>query len=65
MSKNITPTNELDEKNKGRIALWLDPEDIQWISEHCCCLEDTSEDEKNRCSRIRFRAKAALHKVNV
>jgi hypothetical protein len=47
----------------GRIALWLDPEDLRWLATRCCCGEDASELEQDRCARVRFRASAALHKA--
>jgi len=65
MSKKIKQTNPSEEKSKGRIALWLDPNDIQWLSQHCCCSDDTKEAEKARCARIRFRTLAAIHKANL
>lgn len=50
------------EKAKGRVALWLDPEDLEWLARHCGCDDTTSADDRERCARIRFRANAALHK---
>ncbi|MDH6136629.1 hypothetical protein P3T37_006060 [Kitasatospora sp. MAA4] len=33
-----------------------------WLARHCCCPVDATEDEKDRCGRIRFRSSVALHK---
>lgn len=65
MNQKIDPTNENEEIDKGRIALWLDPKDIAWLGSHCCCPENAATEITERCSRIRFRAKAALHKSNL
>jgi hypothetical protein len=56
------PTNPQAEAGHGRIALWLDPEDLRWLAEHCCCAEDAPHEATDRCLRLRFRAGAALHK---
>ncbi|MGW7167384.1 hypothetical protein ACWGH3_19170 [Streptomyces sp. NPDC054884] len=50
------------EADKGRVPLWLDPDDLRWLADHCCCPADASDEEKDRCGRLRFRASAALHK---
>jgi hypothetical protein len=60
----ILPTDESQELAKNRIPLWLDPKDLKWLSEHCCCTENASEEEKDMCLRIRFRSSTALHKFN-
>lgn len=62
--KIIVPTNVNEEVNKGRIALWLDPEDIHYLANHCCCGQEVTQEQHDRCMRIRFRAHAALHKSN-
>ncbi|MCX5231380.1 hypothetical protein ABZY16_25120 [Streptomyces sp. NPDC006553] len=59
---DIKLTDPAAERAKGRVALWLDPEDLRRLSSHCCCSEDASEQEREQCGRIRFRASAALHK---
>ncbi|MGW7442039.1 hypothetical protein [Kitasatospora sp. NPDC054795] len=56
------PTNPQVEADRGRIALWLAPADLAWLAKHCGCGVDASEEEKDHCGRIRFRASAALHK---
>jgi hypothetical protein len=42
----------------GRISLWLDPEDLRWLAARCCCGDDATEVERERCARLRFRASA-------
>ncbi|OEJ96278.1 hypothetical protein [Streptomyces thermolilacinus] len=59
---DIEPTDPKAEREKGRVPLWLDPDDLHWLSRHCCCPQDASEEERDRFGRIRFRAGAALHK---
>ncbi len=60
-----TPTEPHSEAAKGRVALWLDPADLEWLSQTCRCPEDASQDEIERCGRIRFRASAALNKAGL
>lgn len=57
------PTATDREAALGRIALWLDPEDLRWLAARCCCGDDATELERERCARLRFRANAALHKA--
>jgi len=59
----IHPTDPERERALGRLALWLDPDDIAWLASHCNCPEDASAQGRDRCARIRFRANAALHKA--
>lgn len=47
----------------GRIALWLDPDDLRWLASRCDCGDDATELDRERCARVRFRASAALHKA--
>jgi hypothetical protein len=63
MSNELIPTDADSEAALGRIALWLDPEDIRWLSQHCCCPHDATDEQRERCGRLRFRARAALHKA--
>ena len=65
MKRPIAPTDPGEEAAEGRVALWLDPEDIDYLARHCCCTQDTDEDQRERCARIRFRANAALHKAGL
>ncbi|MGP4110068.1 hypothetical protein ACTWP5_04010 [Streptomyces sp. 4N509B] len=58
----VVPTNPQAEAAQGRVALWLDSEDLRWLARHCCCPEDASREVRERCDRLRFRASAALHK---
>jgi hypothetical protein len=62
MADQITPTDENREQSMGRVALWLDVEDLRWLSKRCLCSPDTTAEDEQRCSRVRFRARAALHK---
>jgi hypothetical protein len=62
MSKPPTPTDPEQEAAAGRVALWLDPSDLEWLSHHCACAENAADETRERCARIRFRANAALHK---
>jgi len=59
------PTDPAREAALGRIALWLEPEDLRWLAARCRCGDDATEVERERCARIRFRANAALHKAAV
>jgi hypothetical protein len=63
MSRPFKPTDAATEQAKGRIALWLDPEDLRWLSRRCDCPPDAPAEVTERCARIRFRAQAALHKA--
>jgi hypothetical protein len=56
-------TDPSRERDLGRIALWLDPDDLRWLAARCRCDDDATELERERCARIRFRAHAALHKA--
>ena len=63
MSKVITPTNPTQEADNGRIALWLDAKDLEWLASYCACTDATPDLIREHCARIRFRANAALHKA--
>jgi hypothetical protein len=63
MKSDVAPTDPEREAALGRVALWLDVEDLRWLAKHCCCPVDVSEEQRQRCARLRFRAGAALHKV--
>jgi hypothetical protein len=60
-----TPTDPSREAAVGRVALWLDAEDLRWLAARCFCGEDSSEQERDRCASVRFRASAPLHKAAV
>jgi hypothetical protein len=62
IQKEVKPTDIEKEGEKGRIALWLDLVDLEWLSLHCCCADDASQEQKDCCARLRFRSSAALHK---
>lgn len=57
------PTDSDREAAAGRVALWLDREDLAWLASHCACDDSTDQAERDRCARIRFRARAALDKA--
>jgi hypothetical protein len=57
------PTDATYEMEQGRVALWLDPDDLRWLAARCWCDDDTGKEERDRCARVRFRASAALHKA--
>jgi hypothetical protein len=59
------PTDEDAERARGRVALWLDVSDLEWLSQRCDCTADTSEVQHDRCARVRFQARAALHKAGL
>ena len=59
------PTIPKDEAAKGRVALWLDPADLEWLSQTCRCDDNADQAQIERCARIRFRASAALHKAGL
>lgn len=61
MTSNAAPTDEDKERAKGRLALWLKPNDLLWLSQRCGCDDNASIGDKEQCGRIRFRARAALH----
>ncbi|QWP75344.1 hypothetical protein J5226_17190 [Lysobacter sp. K5869] len=69
MANPNEPTNDdaerERERERGRVALWLDPSDLDWLSRRCDCAEDASEEQRERCARVRFRARAALRKVGL
>jgi hypothetical protein len=65
MATSVRPTDDDAERDKGRVALWLEPADLEWLSRRCDCPEDAGEDQRERCARVRFRARAALHKAGL
>jgi hypothetical protein len=65
MAEPVKPTHPDAERLQGRVALWLDPDDLAWLSRRCDCPVDASEEQRERCARIRFRASAALNKAGL
>ncbi|UNU43212.1 hypothetical protein EAO27_11170 [Sphingopyxis sp. YF1] len=65
MSQPVKPTDSEREIVAGRIALWLDPADLEWLSERCDCPNDAPAEQRDRCARIRFRSRSALHKAGL
>ena len=64
MRRPIIPTNPDEERAKGRVALWLDPDDLRWLATHLRELPTTTE-EQEHINRLYFRAHAALHKAGL
>ena len=66
MNTHPDPTDPKREMQIGRIALWLDPDDIRFIADEWRKIpEGVSSDAQERWSRIAFRASAALHKAGL
>jgi len=65
VNEEIEPTDPTREQELGRVALWLDSEDLRWLATHCECPPDASDEQIERCARVRFRASAALHKAGL
>jgi hypothetical protein len=65
MNREVSATDLEREEELGRVALWLDPDDIRWLATRCDCPADASEEQRDRCARVRFRANAALHKAGL
>lgn len=63
--KPIKPTNPSHEAEAGRLALWLDLEDLRWLASNCGCTDVNLDHVEERCGRVRFRANAALHKAGL
>jgi hypothetical protein len=64
-SKPVQPTDPSREGELGRVALWLDVEDLRWLAANCSCTDAASDEIRERCGRIRFRANTALHKAGL
>lgn len=65
MADRILPTDPALEADKGRIALWLDPEDLRWLADRCVGQTDAPAEEEERWARLRFRVNAAMHKAGL
>jgi hypothetical protein len=65
MAREAEPTDPAREEELGRVALWLEPEDLRWLASRCDCPPDASEEQQEQCARVRFRASAALHKAGL
>lgn len=35
MTRAVVPTDPRGEAERGRVALWLDPDDLRWLADHC------------------------------
>ncbi len=64
MPRDVVPTDPEAERTQGRVAVWLDPEDVLWLLHY---LTGYSADaaEFERVGRLRFRLQAALHKAGL
>ena len=66
IESKVKLTNPDEELAKGRIALWLDPDDIKFIADEWRKIPDSvPPDIKKTWGRIAFRAMAALHKAAI
>ena len=64
--RNETGTNSKKEKGSGKIALWLEPTDIEFISNEWRKIpEEIDESDREKWSRVAFRCMTALHKANI
>lgn len=55
-----------DEQEKGRIAIWLDPEDITFLANEWRKIPDNIDDRsKETWGRVAFRLMTALHKAGI
>ena len=55
-------TNPQEEIEKGRVAVWLTPEDIRRLARHLAQFDSVDENTQEGIDRIRFRLLTALHK---
>ncbi len=59
-------TNADAEQEKGRLALWLDPEQIQFLANEWRKIpKETPETIRKQWGEVAFRAMAALHKAGI
>lgn len=59
-------TNQDEEIEQGRMAFWLDPQDIEFLAnEWRKITEDAPDQVKETWGRIAFRASSALHKAGI
>ena len=49
--KEPARTDPEREASFGRVALWLDADDLRWLARHCCCPPDASEEQRQRCAQ--------------
>ena len=57
------PTDADYERSKGRVAVWLDPDDIRWLARFLAGYHPPDPDERDLAGRLRFRLMTALHKA--
>lgn len=59
-------TNAIYEKESGRVALWLEPEEIRFIiSDWRKVPDEASEQVKEAWGKLYFRCNTALHKAGI
>jgi hypothetical protein len=59
-------TNAAAEQEKGRLALWLEPEQIQFLKQEWHKIpEEALEIVRKQWSEVAFRAMSALHKAGI
>ena len=64
MAKAPEPTDPKRETELGRVALWLDPDDLRFlVAEWRRLPDDAPEAVRETWGRIAFRSMAALHKA--
>ena len=64
MSEPGQGTDREYEESRGRIALWLRPEEVAWLAKNCIC-ETTSGHHTVECVAIRYRAGNCLHAYDI
>ena len=57
-----SPTDPEREADLGRVAVWLDPDDVLWLARELADESHLSRDDEERAARVRFRLTTALHK---
>ena len=67
VADDVRPTDPDYEAGEGRLAVWLDPEHIEWLANRCLCGDDRPPDGNHvlECEYIRMRLTAALHKAGL
>ena len=67
VTDDAEPTDPEYENAKGRMAVWLDPEHVEWLASRCLCGPDRWPNGNHtiECKYIRMRLTAALHKAGL
>ena len=61
MSEDREQTSAIEEAPGERMALWLTPEELKWLSLHSSSKETSSQGDQERGDRIRHQAREALN----